>query len=190
MPLPLPASGILSTLGNACFGCYFRFTSYTRSIGNYSWAYILLHDCTASPCWWKKYSEDSSMGVSFLLLLFFLFQLDMPFLFPGFDPLDNIYDAIEVRYSYTNIVALIITVVVVVVVIIIILVLSCLFSHCSNFQHLVVQIFYWGLLLLLSSQPSMRDIFCWILQFGQMTDRCPLNYLTRALHFLIMYGPL
>lgn len=130
MPLPLPALGILSTLGNASFGCYFRFTSYTRSIGNYSWAYILLHDCAASPCWWKKYSEDSSMGVSFLLLLFFLFQLDMPSLFPGFYPLDNIYDAIEVRSSYTNIVALIITVVV--VVIIIILVLSCLSSHCSN----------------------------------------------------------
>lgn len=64
----------------------------------------------------------------------------MPFLFPGFDPLENIYDAIEVRYSYTNIVALIITLVVVVVIIIIInLVLSCLSSHCSN---IVVQIFY------------------------------------------------
>ncbi|XVE54166.1 hypothetical protein DITRI_Ditri03aG0058800 [Diplodiscus trichospermus] len=37
-------SGILSTLGNAGFGCYFRFTSYSRSSRNHCWTSILLLD--------------------------------------------------------------------------------------------------------------------------------------------------
>lgn len=65
-------SGILSSMGDACFRCHFWFPSYARSNGNHCRASILLFDCFASTCNGKDLIKDSKIGVSlnyFVLLL-------------------------------------------------------------------------------------------------------------------------
>lgn len=62
-------AGILSTMGNARFGCYFRLSNHAGSARNHRWPSVLLFDCVASSGRWKEHTQDSKVGVSFLLIL-------------------------------------------------------------------------------------------------------------------------
>lgn len=57
-------SGILSSMGDACFGCHFWFTSYAKSVRYHCRTSILLFDSVASTSRWKEHFEDSIVGVS------------------------------------------------------------------------------------------------------------------------------
>lgn len=58
-------TGILSTMGNACFGCYFWFSSLTGLAGDHCRTFILFPDSIASLSHWKELFEDSEVHVSF-----------------------------------------------------------------------------------------------------------------------------
>lgn len=72
--------GILLALDDACTGCYFRFTYLARLSWHCCWTPFLLLDRTSSSRWWKEYSQDSGVGVSFLKQFFLRFEFSC---FPG-----------------------------------------------------------------------------------------------------------
>lgn len=67
-------AGILSTLGDACFGRHFWFPNYAGSAGNHCWTSVLLLDCVASIGRWKEHITNSEMGVSLLQYFFVLLR--------------------------------------------------------------------------------------------------------------------
>lgn len=63
----LCSAGLLPTMGNACIGCYIRFTDITRPSWDPCWTSLLLPDRAASSCWWEGHAKNTKMGVSFCL---------------------------------------------------------------------------------------------------------------------------